>query len=223
MELLQQLIEFVLHIDKHLFDLCAMYGVWIYGILFLIVFCETGLVVTPFLPGDSLLFAVGSLTAIGAMRVEYTIPMLMAAALAGDNTNYWIGRKVGPKVFNKEKSRLFNKEYLERTHSFYNKYGKITIILARFLPIIRTFAPFVAGIGHMKYRVFLLFSLIGAMLWVNLFVLVGFFFGNIPFIRQNFSIVIIALIIIPGTPALIEFIRHIIARGKKRSAVDINH
>jgi membrane-associated protein len=222
MEFLQQLIEFVLHIDKHLFDLCAMYGVWIYGILFLIVFCETGLVVTPFLPGDSLLFAVGSLAAIGAMRVEYAIPLLMAAALTGDNTNYWIGRKIGPKVFSQEKSRLFNKEYLERTHSFYNKYGKITVILARFLPIIRTFAPFVAGIGRMTYRIFLLFSVIGAMLWVNLFVLIGYFFGNIPFIRQNFSIVIIALILIPGIPVLIEFIRHIIARGKKRSAVDIN-
>jgi membrane-associated protein len=222
MELFQQLIEFALHIDKHLFDLCAMYGVWIYAILFLIVFCETGLVVTPFLPGDSLLFAVGSLAAIGAMRIEYAIPMLMAATFTGDNTNYWIGRKVGPKVFSQEKSRLFNKEYLNRTHIFYDQHGKITVIFARFLPIIRTFAPFVAGIGRMTYHIFLLFSVLGAMLWVNVFVLVGYFFGNIPFIKQNFSIVIIALILIPGTPALIEFIRQILARRKKRSTVDRN-
>jgi len=222
MELFQQLIEFALHIDKHLFDLCAMYGVWIYAILFLVVFCETGLVVTPFLPGDSLLFAVGSLAAIGAMRAEYAIPILMAATLTGDNTNYWIGRKIGPKLFTLEKSRLFNKEYLDRTHRFYDRHGKVTIILARFLPIIRTFAPFVAGIGHMTYRIFLLFSVIGAMLWVNLFILVGYFFGNIPFIKQNFSIVIIALILIPGMPALIEFFRHIIERRKRHPTVDIN-
>jgi membrane-associated protein len=216
MEFLQQIIDFVLHIDRHLFDLCTMYGMWIYAILFLIIFCETGLVVTPFLPGDSLLFAIGSLDAIGAMHVEYAIPLLMMAALTGDNTNYWIGRKVGPKVFSQEKSRLFNKEYLDRTHRFYDKYGKITIILARFLPIIRTFSPFVAGIGRMRYRIFLLFSVIGAMLWVNLFVLVGFFFGNIPFVKHNFSIVIIALILIPGTPALIEFIRHMMEWRKKQ-------
>jgi len=222
MEFLQQIIDFILHIDKQLFDLCAMYGIWIYAILYLIVFCETGLVVTPFLPGDSLLFAVGSLAAIGAMKVEFAIPLLIAAALTGDNSNYWIGRKVGPKVFSQEKSRLFNKEYLDRTHHFYDKHGKITIIIARFLPIIRTFAPFVAGIGRMNYRMFLLFSVIGAVLWVNLFVLVGYFFGNIPIIRQNFSIVIIALVLIPGMPALIEFIRQIIERRKKRSAAGTN-
>jgi membrane-associated protein len=216
MEFLHQIIEFVLHIDKHLFELCGMYGMWIYAILFLIIFCETGLVVTPFLPGDSLLFAIGSLAAIGALRVEYTIPLLMIAVLAGDNTNYWIGRKAGPKVFRQENSRLFNKEYLERTHKFYDRHGKITIILARFLPIIRTFAPFVAGIGRMTYHIFLLFSVLGAILWVNVFVLVGYFFGNIPFIKQNFSIVIIALVLIPGLPAFIEFIRHIKERRKKR-------
>ena len=217
MEFLQHLIEFVLHIDKHLFGLCVTYGMWIYGILFLIVFCETGLVVTPFLPGDSLLFAVGSLAAIGAMRVEYAIPLLMAAALAGDNTNYWIGRKVGPKVFSQEKSRLFNKEYLDRTHRFYDKYGRATVILARFLPIIRNFSPFVAGIGRMTYRIFLFFSVIGAILWVNLFVLTGYFFGNVPIIKQNFSLVIVALLLIPGIPALIEFIRHFVQKLKKRN------
>ena len=214
MDLLQQFIQFVLHIDKHLFDLCTMYGAWIYGILFLVIFCETGLVVTPFLPGDSLLFAIGSLAAIGAMRVEVAIPLLMAAALTGDNTNYWIGRKVGPKVFSQEKSRLFNKEYLARTHRFYDKHGKTTVILARFLPIIRTFAPFVAGIGRMTYRTFLVFSIIGALLWVNIFVLLGYFFGNIPFIKEHFSLVILALVFIPGMPAAIEFIRHFVQRSK---------
>lgn len=216
MELLQQVIQFVLHIDKHLFDLCTMYGVWIYGILFLVIFCETGLVVTPFLPGDSLLFAIGSLAAIGAMRVEFAIPLLMTAALTGDNANYWIGRKVGPKVFSQEKSRLFNKEYLYRTNRFYNKYGKITVILARFLPIIRTFAPFIAGIGRMTYRTFLLFSILGALLWVNLFVLLGYFFGNIPFIKEHFSLVILALVLIPGMPAAIEFVRHFVHSSKKQ-------
>jgi membrane-associated protein len=216
MELLQQFIQFVLHIDKHLFDLCTMYGAWIYGILFLVIFCETGLVVTPFLPGDSLLFAIGSLAAIGALRVEFAIPLLMAAALTGDNTNYWIGRKVGPKVFSQEKSRLFNKEYLDRTNRFYDKHGKITVVLARFLPIIRTFAPFVAGIGRMTYRTFLLFSIIGALLWVTIFVLVGYFFGNIPFIKEHFSLVILALMLIPGMPAAIEFVRHIVGRWKRK-------
>jgi membrane-associated protein len=219
MEFLQQLIDFVLHVDKHLIDLCAAYGTWIYAILFIIVFCETGLVVTPFLPGDSLLFAIGSLAAIGAMRVDYAIPLLLMAAFCGDNTNYWIGRKVGPKVFSQEKSHLFNKEYLERTRLFYERHGRKTVVIARFLPIIRTFAPFVAGIGRMKYQTFLLFSILGAILWVNLFVLVGYFFGNIPFIKQNFSLVIIALVLIPGMPALIEFIRHFIERRKKRKQI----
>jgi membrane-associated protein len=215
MEFLHQIIDFVLHIDRHLSALCALYGMWIYAILFLIVFCETGLVVTPFLPGDSLLFVIGSLAAIGALQVEYVIPLLIAAALTGDNTNYWIGRTMGPKLFHKEKSRLFNKEYLDRTHRFYDKHGKITVILARFLPIIRTFAPFVAGIGNMTYRVFLLFSVIGALLWVSLFVLVGYFFGNVPFVKQNFSLVIVALILIPGIPAAIEFVRHSLRRSKE--------
>jgi membrane-associated protein len=215
MEYLQQLIDFFLHIDVHLVELCAMYGMWIYAILFVIIFCETGLVVTPFLPGDSLLFAIGSLAAIGAVRVEYAIPLLISAALTGDNTNYWIGRKIGPKVFSQEKSRFFNKKYLDRTHKFYDKHGRITVILARFLPFIRTFAPFVAGIGRMSYQIFLLFSILGACLWVISFVLIGYFFGNIPIIKQNFSIVIIILILIPGIPALVEVVRHFLERRKK--------
>jgi membrane-associated protein len=222
MEFLQQLIDFLLHIDRHLVDLCAMYGIWIYAILFLIVFCETGLVVTPFLPGDSLLFAIGSLAAIGAMHVEYAIPLLICAALTGDNTNYWIGRKIGPKVFSQEKSRFFNKEHLNRTNRFYDRHGRITVILARFLPIIRTFAPFVAGIGRMAYQTFLLFSIIGALLWVNLFVLIGYFFGNVPFVKQHFSVVILALVLLPGTPALVEFIRLFVQRSKKQKAEHVN-
>jgi membrane-associated protein len=222
MEFLQQLIDFILHIDRHLVDLCAMYGMWIYTILFFVIFCETGLVVTPFLPGDSLLFAIGSLAAIGAMHVEYAIPLLICAALAGDNTNYWIGRKIGPKVFSQEKSRFFNKEHLNRTHRFYNRHGRITVILARFLPIIRTFAPFVAGIGRMAYQTFLLFSIIGALLWVNLFILIGYFFGNVPFVKQHFSVVILALVLLPGTPALVEFIRLFVQRSKKQKTEHVN-
>lgn len=216
MEFLKYCFEFALHIDTHLLELCALYGTWIYAILFTVLFCETGLVVTPFLPGDSLLFAVGSLAALGAMRVEFAIPLLMLAVFCGDNTNYWFGRKVGPKVFRQEHSKLFNKEYLARTQTFYDRYGKIAVVIARFLPIIRTFAPFVAGIGKMQYRIFLLFSILGSLLWVNLFIFVGYFFGNIPFIKQNFSLVIVALILIPGLPALIEFIKHFLRQKKNK-------
>ncbi len=214
MEFLKEAIEFVIHIDVHLQSLCTTYGVWVYAILFVIVFCETGLVVTPFLPGDSLLFAIGSLVALGALEARVAAPLLVAAALSGDNVNYWVGRYIGPRVFQKEKSRFLNKEYLDRTHTFYNKHGRKTVVIARFLPIIRTFAPFVAGIGRMKYRVFLTFSILGAILWVSLFVAGGYYFGNIPAIKNNFSIVILALVLIPGLPALIEFLR--IRFGKKR-------
>ncbi len=207
MEFIKEALEFVLHIDVHLQALCGAYGGWVYAILFLIVFCETGLVVTPFLPGDSLLFAVGSLVAIGAMKAEVAAPLLVCAALCGDNVNYWVGRYLGPRVFQKENSRLLNKEYLERTHKFYEKHGRKTIVIARFLPIIRTFAPFVAGIGRMNYRMFLTFSIVGAALWVSLFVGGGYYFGNIPAIKNNFSIVILVLVLIPGMPALIEFVR----------------
>jgi membrane-associated protein len=217
MEIIQQLLDFILHIDRHLFELWPIYGMWIYAILFAIVFCETGFVVTPFLPGDSLLFAVGSLAAvIPSLHLQIAIPLLIAAALAGDNVNYWIGRTFGPKVFHKEKSLFLNKEYLNRTQRFYEKHGGKAIIIARFLPIIRTFAPFVAGIGKMKYARFLLFSIFGASVWVFLFTLSGYFFGNVPIIKQNFSLVIVALVLIPGIPALVEFIRHMVQRRKKQ-------
>jgi membrane-associated protein len=218
MEPIQQFIDIILHIDKHLFEICAQYGTWVYAILFVIIFCETGFVVTPFLPGDSLLFAVGSLAAIGALDPWFAIILLIVAAFAGDTVNYWIGHYIGPKVFHKENVRFLNKEYLERTHRFYEKHGGKTIIIARFLPIIRTFAPFVAGIGSMTYPRFMVYNLAGGVLWVLLFAFAGYFFGNVPFVRQHFSVVILALVFIPGIPALVEFIRHFIQRSKKQKA-----
>jgi len=218
MEFPNQLIEFILHIDRHLVNMTALYGAWVYGILFVIIFCETGLVVTPFLPGDSLLFAVGSLAAIGAMDLTTSILLLAAAAFSGDTANYWIGHYVGPKVFREEHSRFLNREYLERTHRFYEKHGGKTIVIARFLPIIRTFAPFVAGIGRMSYRRFIAYNVGGGVLWVLLFVLGGYFFGSMPAIKNNFSLVIVALVLIPGIPASLEFVRHVIERWKKRAA-----
>jgi membrane-associated protein len=209
------LLEIVLHLDKHLLELCTQYGAWVYAILFIIIFCETGLVVTPFLPGDSLLFAVGSLAAIHALDFTFSIILLILAAVLGDTLNYWIGNYVGPKVFYAERSRFLNKEYLVRTHQFYERHGGKTIILARFLPIIRTFAPFVAGIGSMTYRRFLAFNVIGGGLWVLLFVPAGYFFGSVPFVRNNFSLVIIALILIPGIPSVVEVVR---MQLKKRKA-----
>ncbi|MGE5255258.1 MAG: DedA family protein [Hyphomicrobiales bacterium] len=208
------LIDFVLHIDQHLQVLCANYGPWVYAILFVIVFCETGLVVTPVLPGDSLLFAVGSMAAIGALDVTGVILVLIAAAVLGDTVNYSIGHYVGPKVFHQDHGRLLNKEYLLRTHAFYERHGGKTIIIARFLPIIRTFAPFVAGIGSMTYPRFLFFNVFGGVMWVLAFVLAGYWFGTIPFIQRNFSMVIIALVLIPGIPAAVEFIRMQVARRK---------
>ena len=214
MEFLKAAIEFVLHIDVHLQALCGTYGGWVYAIIFLIVFCETGFVVTPFLPGDSLLFAVGSLVALGGLDAGIAGPLLVAAALSGDNVNYWIGRYVGPKVFHKENARFLNKEYLDRTHHFYQRHGRKTVVIARFLPIIRTFVPFVAGVGRMTYAIFLTFSVLGATLWVSLFIAGGYYFGNIPAIKNNFSIVILVLVLIPGLPALIEFLR--MRFGKKK-------
>jgi membrane-associated protein len=206
MDLLKELFDFILHIDRHLIDLCAQYGMWVYGILFLIVFCETGFVVTPFLPGDSLLFAVGSLAAIQALRLDAAIPLLIAAALTGDNVNYWVGRYLGPRVFSAE-SRFLNKVYLDRTRHFYERHGRKTVVIARFLPIIRTFAPFVAGVGSMLYPRFLTFSILGATLWVALFVLAGYFFGNIPVVKQNFTLVILTIIVVSVLPSIIEVVR----------------
>ncbi len=215
MGFLQDLLEIILHLDKHLLELCAQYGAWVYAILFIIIFCETGLVVTPFLPGDSLLFAVGSLAAIQALDFTLSIALLLTAAVLGDTVNYWIGSYVGPKIFYGGKTRFLNREYLLRTHQFYEKHGGKTIIIARFLPIIRTFAPFVAGIGSMTYRRFLAFNVVGGGLWVFLFVPAGYFFGSVPFVKNNFSLVIIALVLIPGIPSVVEVVR---MQLKKRKA-----
>jgi len=208
MEFVKGLIDILLHLDTHLDSVIRTYGFWTYGILFLIVFLETGLVITPFLPGDSLLFAGGTFAALGSLDVKWLIILLTVAAVAGDTVNYWIGYASGPKVFSRQKSRLFNKEYLYRTHQFYEKYGGKTIIIARFIPIIRTFAPFVAGIGSMTYGRFIAYNIAGGIAWVILFVLGGFFFGNIPLIKQNFSLVIVAIIFLSILPGIIEFLRH---------------
>ena len=217
MGLFPDLLEIILHLDRHLLDLCTQYGAWVYAILFVIVFCETGLVVTPFLPGDSLLFAVGSLAAINALDLTLSIVLLITAAILGDTVNYWIGDYVGPKVFHQENSRFLNKEYLVRTHRFYEKHGGKTIIIARFLPIIRTFAPFVAGIGSMTYKRFLMFNVVGGALWVLLFVPAGYFFGSVPFVKNNFSLVILALVLIPGIPSVVEVVRMQVKRRRARS------
>lgn len=186
----------------------ATYGTWTYGILCLILFCETGLVVTPFLPGDSLLFAVGAIASTGALDVNLVFVLLSFAVFLGDSTNYWIGRAVGPRVFHADTGRWLNKRHLERTHRFYEKHGGKTIVLARFLPFVRTFAPFVAGVGAMSYPRFLAFSIFGGFFWVGLFVHAGYYFGNIPIVKENFTLVIMAIIAISLVPPFIEFVRH---------------
>jgi membrane-associated protein len=207
-EFLSKIIDFIIHLDTHLSDLIQTYGLWTYLILFVVIFCETGLVVTPFLPGDSLIFAAGTFAARGDLKVGWLFLVLAAAAVLGDTVNYWIGKIIGPKIFYKEKTRFFKKEYLDRTHGFYEKYGAETIIIARFVPIIRTFAPFVAGIGRMSYLKFISYNVIGGVGWVAIFTFGGYFFGNIPFVKNNFSIVIIAIILISLVPAVVEFLKH---------------
>lgn len=207
MELLKNFLDLILHIDKHLVELVSQYQSWTYGILFLIIFCETGLVVMPLLPGDSLLFAVGAIASKGDLNVFLVVVLLSIAAILGDTVNYWIGKVVGPRVFSSESSRWLNRKHLERTHEFYEKYGGKTIIIARFMPIIRTFAPFVAGIGKMSYGKFLLYNVIGGILWIALFTYAGYFFGEIPIVKRNFTLVIFAIIIISVMPAVIEVLR----------------
>ena len=206
MEFLALLLDIVLHLDQHLTLLINQYGVWVYAILFAIIFCETGFVVTPFLPGDSLLFVVGALAATGALDVQAVILLLMAAAFLGDNTNYWIGRFVGPRVFTHE-SRWLNRRHLDKTEAFYIKHGGKTVLFARFLPIIRTFAPFVAGIGHMVYKRFVLFSILGAIVWINSLVFLGYFFGNIPIIKNNLTLAILGIVVLSFLPGIIHFVR----------------
>jgi membrane-associated protein len=207
MELLLKGMDILLHLDKYLDIMIQTMGLWSYVILFLIIFCETGLVVTPVLPGDSLLFAVGTFAAIGSFDLATLLVLLSIAAIGGDTVNYWIGSYMGPKVFHYEGSRFFNKKHLERTHQFYEKYGGKTIIIARFVPIIRTFAPFVAGIGSMTYRTFLAYNVIGGILWIFSLTLAGYFFGNIPVVKKNFSLVIMAIVVLSVMPGVIEYLR----------------
>ncbi len=208
MELLTTLIDFVLHLDAHLLALTQQYGVWIYAILFLIIFSETGLVVAPFLPGDSLLFVAGALAGMGSLQIQMLLPLLMLAAFSGDNTNYWIGRLLGLRLIKRANSRFIKHEHLEKTQAFYAKHGGKTIIFARFLPIVRTFAPFVAGIGLMRYRLFVAFSALGSVAWIAFFVLGGYFFGNIPVIKNNLTLMIFGIIFLSFVPAMREFMRH---------------
>ncbi len=215
MEFIAQVIDFILHIDTHLAAIVAEYGVWTYAILFLIIFCETGLVVTPFLPGDSLLFAAGALAATTSLHPALLFVLLVVAAVLGDSVNYAIGARVGPRVFGGQ-FRFVKREHLERTEQFYARYGGKTIILARFIPIVRTYAPFVAGAARMDYGRFAFFNVTGALLWVSLFVLGGYWFGNIPVVEENFGLVVIAIIVLSVVPAVWEFMSH--RRAQARSA-----
>lgn len=216
MELIRTFFDIFMHLDKHLGGVIQAYGIWTYLILFLIIFCETGLVVTPVLPGDSLLFAAGAFAAVGALEVKWLFILLTIAAVAGDTLNYWIGSYMGPKVFHKENVRFLNRKYLDRTHRFYEKHGGKTIIIARFMPIIRTFAPFVAGIGTMSYMRFLSYNVVGGIVWIAVFIFGGYYFGNIPVVKRNFTLVILAIIFLSILPGIIEFARH--RYGKRNAA-----
>ncbi len=208
MDFLSGAVDLFLNLDEHLNTVVQNYGIWTYGILTLVVFLETGIVATPFLPGDSLLFAAGAIASLGGMNILLLLAVLSIAAILGDTTNYWIGRRAGPVVFSKDGGLLFNKDYLRRAYDFYEKHGARTIIIARFIPIIRTFAPFVAGIARMNYGKFVAYNIAGGLLWVTAFSLAGFFFGNIPIIKENFSLVIIGIIIVSLIPTVWEFIKH---------------
>ena len=212
MDFLRHAIDFVLHLDTHLAALTAEYGTWSYAILMLIVFCETGLVVTPILPGDSLLFAAGTLAALGSLDPLLLNILIFSAVLMGDNVNYWIGRYVGPKAFAMN-SRFIKRKHLEYTQGFFARHGGMTVVLARFVPIVRTFTPFVAGVGAMTYPRFLGFSILGAAIWVTGFIWVGYFFGNLPVVRQNFSLVVLAILVLSVVPMIVTVIRE-----RRRSA-----
>ena len=219
MEFIETVIDFALHLDRHLKEIIDAYGVWTYAILFGIIFCETGLVVTPFLPGDSLLFAAGAFAAAGALDPWLTLLLLIVAAVGGDTANYWIGERIGERAFEPGRYRFLKPEYLEKTHRFYEKYGGKTIIIARFVPIVRTFAPFLAGVGVMSYRRFLSYNVVGGVLWVVLLVGAGFWFGNLAFVRNNFSLVIIAIIVISIMPAVFEYFR---AKRESKAAQNLH-
>lgn len=208
-ELVKKLIDFVLHIDRHLAEIIAQYGTWTYAVLFLIIFAETGIVIVPFLPGDSLLFAAGAFCAKPetGLNVHLMAALLFVAAFIGDTVNYWIGAKVGPVVFKRNDSIFLRKKHLEQAHAFFEKYGGRAIILARFVPIVRTFVPFVAGIGGMRYSQFIAYNAIGAFVWIYFFAYAGFWFGNQPFVQKNFKLVILAIIIVSVVPIIVEIWR----------------
>lgn len=208
MSTLAQFVDLFVHLDVHLSAIIQAYGTTTYAILFAVVFCETGLVVTPFLPGDSLLFAAGTFAAQGAFDIATLCLILVVAPFFGDNVNYWIGHHIGPRIFRRENVRFLNKKHLERTHAFYERHGPKTVIIARFIPIIRTFAPFVAGVGRMPYGRFIGYSFAGSLLWVGVFVLGGYFFGNIPAVKNNFTLVIFAIILISIMPGVVHYLRH---------------
>ena len=209
MDFIQFIIDFILHIDRHLIELVQDYHLWTYAILFVIIFCETGLVVTPFLPGDSLLFVAGAITAQPDMPLQIgnLVLVIFIAAVLGDSCNYMIGHFFGKRLFSNPDSKIFKQSYLEKTHSFFRKYGGKTIILARFVPIVRTFAPFVAGMGKMNYYYFMLYNLTGAALWVGIFCFAGYFFGDLPFVQDNLKLLLLAIIVISLLPAVIEVLR----------------
>lgn len=208
MELLLQLVDILLHLDRYLGGFVQDYGAWIYLLLFLIVFAETGLVVTPFLPGDSLLFVAGTLAAAGGMDLTWLCAVLITAAILGDTVNYWIGDWLGLRLFQDPNARFLKRDYLDRTHRFYERHGGKTIIIARFVPIVRTFAPFVAGIGKMTYARFLAYNVVGALLWVLSLVIAGYYFGNLPFVKKNLTLVIFGIIILSILPGVVEYLRH---------------
>lgn len=215
MDIILYFIDFFIHLDQYLPKIIEMFGIWAYVIVFIVIFCETGLVVTPVLPGDSLLFALGALAALGALHIEALLILLCIAAIAGDSVNYAIGHYIGPKVFGYEDSRFFKKKYLIKTHEFYEKHGGKTIIIARFMPFIRTFAPFVAGVGAMSYPKFILYNIAGGIAWVSIFLLGGFFFGNIPTVKNNFTVVIVVIITISIMPGFIAYFRQKFLTRKK--------
>lgn len=207
MEFISHIIDLFLHLDKHLAWLVETFGIWTYVVLFLVIFCETGLVVTPFLPGDSLLFAIGALASTtGSLNIMLLYVLLLIAAIAGDTVNYWIGHKLGESLINSQR-RLIKKEHLDKTHQFYEKHGGKTIIIARFIPIVRTFAPFVAGLGSMNYRQFIMYNVAGAVLWITLLLFAGYFFGTLPIVKNNFSLVVFAIIFLSILPAIVEIVR----------------
>lgn len=216
--ILTTFLDIILHLDVKLQWVIETYDVWTYAILFLVIFCETGLIITPFLPGDSLLFAAGAFAALGSLDLSILFIVIFIAAVIGDFVNYSVGSYIGPKIFNKEKSFLFNKDYLLKTESFYEKHGAKTIIAARFMPIIRTFAPFVAGIGKMKYLKFISYNILGALLWCILFLGAGYFFGNIPVVKDNFTIVIMGIIVISFIPMVKEFVMSFLEKRKQKIA-----